>query len=312
MATSGVYTFNRTRNEIIAGALRVLGVIAEEETPLAVTVSNAAEALNMMVKSWVAAGTGLWTRQDLTLFLQHDTNSYIIGPSGTHCTSSYDDTQIATAAIIGAATITVDDDDGFTSADYLGVELDDGTLQWTTVSGAPVANVITLGAVLTAAAAVDNVVYSYTTKAQRPLFIEDAFIRDVSGSDVPVDIVGQVDYYRLANKTSSGRPNQIYYDPKLTNGMLYVWPRPTDVSDTLHFKARYQIQDFVNIADNADFPVEWLKALKFNLAINMAPEYGVIGERYKIIQELAASSKQDAMFSDHEYASTVFMPSMGR
>jgi len=80
MATSGSTDFNVTRDQVIAGALRLCGALGQGETPTATQVSEAAEALNMLVKAWQADGMPLWVIKNYTLPLVSDTNTYTISP----------------------------------------------------------------------------------------------------------------------------------------------------------------------------------------------------------------------------------------
>lgn len=79
MATSNSTNFSTTRDDIIKGALRLCGALALGETPSADQVSEASDALNMLVKAWQADGMALWARSEYTLALTLDTKSYTIG-----------------------------------------------------------------------------------------------------------------------------------------------------------------------------------------------------------------------------------------
>lgn len=79
MATSSSTNFTVTRDDIIKGALRLCGALALGETPTADQVSEASDALNMLVKAWQADGMALWARGEYTLALTLDTKSYTIG-----------------------------------------------------------------------------------------------------------------------------------------------------------------------------------------------------------------------------------------
>ena len=82
MATSGSSNFATSRDGLISGALRVAGAIAQGETPSATLVSEAAEALNMLVKAMQADGMPLWALKKYSVTLTA-TASYTIGVSAT-------------------------------------------------------------------------------------------------------------------------------------------------------------------------------------------------------------------------------------
>jgi hypothetical protein len=272
LATSGSTDYTRTRDQIIRGALRAINVIAAGETPSSEDMQDGAEALNLMVKSWQTEGVYLWTHTEATLFLAYGTSSYSVGPSGWHATETYADTELTAAAALGATSLTVGSVTGITAADHIGIELDDGTRQWTTVSTAA-GTTVTIGAALTGAAASGNSIFAYTTKLERPLKIIEARRRDSAGNDLPLRLISRDEYMRLPTKATTGTVTQVYYDPQLTNGVLYTWPTASDVDDILRFTFRRTVEDFDGTANTPDFPQEWLAALKFNLAIHLAPEY---------------------------------------
>ena len=277
MATSGSYDYNRTALQIITEALELIGEYQAGETLTAEDTTSCLASLNMMIKAWQAEGIGLWTKRDAALILEENEYKYTIGPSGDYATlvSDLAKTEIATAASSTDLTITVDDDDGFTNGDYIGVELDDGSVQWTTINGVPAADVITLTAALTDDVAVDNHVYALASLLQRPIEIADVRLHNNSDYERPLRIVSRQEYMALPNKTDTGAANLVYYDPTLTNGTLYVWPACNDVKEYIKFTAKIPLEDFDATTNDPDFPQEWLLALAWNLAILVAPKFGV-------------------------------------
>ena len=83
MAISSSYNFATSRNEIIAGALRILGVIGEGDTPSTNQYTTGAEALNMLVKAWENDGLPIWLIKKQQITLISGTNTYAIGEGQT-------------------------------------------------------------------------------------------------------------------------------------------------------------------------------------------------------------------------------------
>ena len=81
-------TYTVTRDQIITSALRKLGVLEIGDTPDADTISNAAMALNLMIKQFSTDGLKLWKVSDLIIPLVNNQTSYILGGSGS--TTMYD------------------------------------------------------------------------------------------------------------------------------------------------------------------------------------------------------------------------------
>jgi hypothetical protein len=75
-------TFSVTRDQIINGALRVLGVIGQTNSPTTSDLTNGSEALNMLIKQVMVEGLDLWTYTTLAIPLFANQTTYTIGPSG--------------------------------------------------------------------------------------------------------------------------------------------------------------------------------------------------------------------------------------
>jgi hypothetical protein len=82
MATSGSTNFSTNRDSLIAGALRIVGAIAQGETPSSTLYTETAEALNMFVKAMQADGMPLWAMKKYSITLTA-TADYTIGLSAT-------------------------------------------------------------------------------------------------------------------------------------------------------------------------------------------------------------------------------------
>ena len=301
MATSSSYDYNLTGTLIIQEAMELIGRAGIGNPVSSEDQASCLRTLNIMVKAWQAEGIGLWKNVEASLFPSYLGYSYNIGPTGDHCSALGYKTEIATAASSGALTITVDSDDNITNGDYIGVELDDKTLQWTTVNGVPAANVVTLTAALTDDVAVDNHVYNYTSKIQRPIEIVEARGVSPSAYDTPLVIASRDEYMRLPDKTSTGSPSQIYYNPLRTNGKMNVWPACNNVQEYIKFTARILIEDFDTATDDPDFPQEWLMPLAWNLAVMIAPKFGIVLDQIFLMN--AAILKQNVKDFDHENTS---------
>lgn len=279
MATSNSTDYTLNRDQIITSALRKLRKIDPNLTVPAIDITTGSETLNLMVKSWQVDNIYLWLNEEVCLFQQYNTQFYGLGPSGDNCALLSDSfkTQLAADAATAAGTITVDSDDDIADADAIGIQLDGGTIQWTTVNGAPAADVVTLTAALTGAASEDNYVFTYTNKISRPLRILEARVRDTDDVDTPIDIVtSRTQFLSQTDKDSTGRVLEIHYNPDITNGQLYVWPvcGTSDITDRIIMSVQRVIEDFDASANNFDGPNEALAALIWNLAVWMAPEYG--------------------------------------
>jgi len=231
MATSGSTSYNITRDGIIKGALRLIGAIAQGELPTTDQTTEAAEALNLMVKAWEADGMPLWGIEEYDMTLVSGQREYTIG-SGQ------------------------------------------------------------------------------TVNIPKPLKVLQVWNTNIAGEiDTPMRILTKQEYNILGNKTSQGIPIQAYYDPQREYGVLSLFPVPdSNAASGYHVSFVYQrpFEDFVNATDNPDFPQEWLEALKYGLAVRLAPEYGLPIEQRQLLNKEAQEVKQIALNFGLEEGSLYF------
>lgn len=311
MTTSGTATFNFNRDQIIKSALRKIGAIAAGETPDNQTIQDASDQLNILVKAWDATGLHIWTETEATLFLQPSQVSYVLGSgSSDHATESYTATTLYSDAATGATSISVTSATDFADGYKVGIMLDSGDIFWTTESGAPSGTTITLTTPLTGTASGGTPVYVYETDIIRPLRVVAARRYYFSSAiDTPMIPLSRLDYRNLPNKTNTGTITQFFYDPRggtNAQGIIYVWPAPSDAQSALKFTWYRPIQDFTTAANTPDLPNEWLDAIIWNLAVKMSPEYDVSPQRYQILKAEAGSALDLVMGWDREPESIYF------
>ena len=315
MATSGSSDFNVTRDGIIMSAYRKLGVIRATQTPRDSLIQDGAEALNAMVKHWQGKGLHIWTVSEATLFPQPNQQKYALSNAATsdHATESFVATALSAAVASGASSISVDSITGISDADNIGIVVDDGTVHWTTVNGAPSGSTITLTDALDDSAAAANRVYAYTTKIVRPLKIVDARWQDAAtGIDSPtITMTSRLDYRRLPNKTQDGATTVMFYDAQLSTGFAYLWHVPDPFEGFINFTWYRPIEDFDAAGNNPDLPQEWIQTLIFNLAVVLGPEFDVPPQRFDRIEAKAAEYLDDMEDWDRENEPVEFEPDFG-
>ena len=122
-------------------------------------------------------------------------------------------------------------------------------------------------------------------------------------------IITKQEYSILGNKTTSGKPIQLYYEPQRDQGVVSLFPTPAsaDVSSSVVY-ITYQrpFEDFNASSDTPDFPQEWYEAVVYGLAVRLAPEYGVpLDQRQLLIRE-AMEIKNSALSYGTEEGSLYF------
>lgn len=133
------------------------------------------------------------------------------------------------------------------------------------------------------------------------------YSRNITGIDMPLTILTQNDYNRLSNKSMAGRPTHFYYDYKDSYGLLYPWPIPNADGISLVLTYHQYFDDMDSRTDRLDFPQSWWEAVKWNLALRLAPEFGrQVGPE---IVSLAQTTLKDAREAAFEEGSVLFTPS---
>jgi len=277
MATSGSIDFVVNRDAIITESLEQMGVLAEGQSPSTDQLTSMGRTLNMLVKTWQADKLNLFAIQKVYVYLEKDKSAYNLSSTTTdNFSKEYNRTSMKVAGVSTDLTIDVNSITGATNGDYIGIKLDDGTMQWTTINGVPSGDTITISTALTGATGINNTVYFYTLKANRPMKIMNVLLSDsVSNSDIPIWLVSRDEYTTLPNKKNDGAVNQVWYDPQIGTGVLSVWPQSDSVDKYLTLYVQRTLEDFDAATDDADFPQEWYLPLAFNLAAVSCSKYGV-------------------------------------
>lgn len=313
MTTSGTNSFTQNRDAIIKRAARLAGAIASGDEPDSDTIKDFSDAMNAMAKHWQTEGINIWTMGEATLFPQLNQVRYTLSSGSTdHATETFVESSISADEALGQTVISMDTT-GMSASDNIGIELDDGTMQWTTISGksSTTATIAAIGG-LTASATAGNLVVAYTTNLVRPLKIISARRYNfASAIDTPIDPYDRVEYQELPNKTNASTVNGYFYDRRggaNASGYLYLWPQPSVVDEAVKFTFARPIQDISTAANTADFPDEWFQALAFNLAVVMGPEYDLPEQKMGRLEKMAGQYLLQASWWERELTEVQFAP----
>jgi hypothetical protein len=203
-----------TAGDQINGALRLLGVLAEGETPSAATSQDALFALNQMIDSWGTEKLSTFTTQEQIFNWLPGLISQTLGPSG----------------------------------DFVG---------------------------------------------DRPVLMDDAtyFVDASTGISYGIKIINQQQYDGIAVKTvTSTFPQVMWINTNYPNIDMHIYPVPTKVLEW-HFISAAQLTQPATIATPLYFPPGYLRAFRYNLACELAPEFGV--EPSATVSRIAMYSKRN-------------------
>lgn len=316
LTTSGTYTYSASVGNLITATLRICQVIGDEETATGSQLDTGLDALAAMVKAWQGSGLHVWCEEEVILFLQANQVQYQIGAGSPDHVALYQQVtqnSLASLAAGGATSVVLESATGMSAGDNFGVQLDAGTNFWTTISGAPAGNTVTLAAALPSQASAGAIVFDYATPLARPLRVmQGRRINYSSKIETPIQMWARLDYQQQPNKYTPGVTTAFFYDPQTgqgaysaPTGLMNVWPEPSDVTFGMRFTAQRPIQDIASLVNVPDFPVEWNACLKWNLALELAPEFGVPAEQATIIQ--AQATKYFGMASRWDVESESFL-----
>lgn len=295
-----------TAATIIRHALLLCGALDEDEDASGAATTDGLTALNNLLKTW-SQDMHLWTRREVTLFLEADQNEYLLGPASTdaHWAETWYSTTL-NGAVTASTSIVVDANTNMTQGDFIGIEQSDGTRAWRTISTIN-STTIVLSAAVTAADGAT--VFFYTSRPQRPLRVVHARRAPYDGSDVPIEIEALNEYFDTPNKTSTGTVVFVAYKATLISGTLYVWQRPRNANQVVKMTIEYPLSDVDEASDFPDLPQEWYEAVVYNLAVRLEPTYRQLDQlRVQALRADAAVFLEAARNFDDDLGSIRLQP----
>ena len=202
-----------TAGDQINRALRLLGVLAEGETPSASVSQDSLVALNQMIDSWNTERLSIFSTQDQVFLWPAGEINRTLGPTG----------------------------------DFVG---------------------------------------------NRPILLDDStYYVGNNGVSYGIKFINQQQYDGIAVKTvTSTFPQVIFVNNAFPNIDMFVYPKPTQAL-TWHFISVEELTQPATLATNLTFPPGYLRAFTYNLAMEIAPEFGV--EPSPQVQRIAMTSKRN-------------------
>jgi hypothetical protein len=198
----------------INGAMRLIGMLAEGETPSAAASQDALSAMNQMIDSWNTERLSVFSTQDQVFTWPASTLSRTLGPTGN----------------------------------FVG---------------------------------------------NRPVLLDDAtYFRDAATNvSYGIKIINQQQYNGIAVKTvTSTYPQVMWVNMTYPDIEMYVYPVPLRPLEW-HFVSVEELTQPAVLATTLSFPPGYLRAFKYNLACEIAAEFGV--EPSPQVQRIAMTSKRN-------------------
>ena len=318
LSSSYDYTDSYTAANAIALALRRLGVYDPAETINSTEQTNALEVLNLILKEWSARGVDVHVRADMFLMLDSKTRQTYTTASNylltTHVTTQLDGAHSASDTTIACDSIT-----GISNTYLIFIKLEDGTMHVTTVSGAPAAGVVTLTDGLASAAADGAYVYACATTSRwtnpipnvlyagTVISSSDTLNVPVGGTHSEVMVIGDIERAAMSLPMQQGVPRVLHHRKKPTSSEFLIWPVGGDDNvDRIHMVVGLPIMDVDSTTNNFYIPPEAHNALVWQLAAEMASEYGIDEREQRRLWVTAESKFQQFLDGYREDASVQF------
>jgi len=208
-----------TAGDQINRALRLLGVLAEGETPSASVSQDSLTALNQMIESWNTERLSVFSTIDQIVNWPVNSINATLGPTGS----------------------------------------------LTRLNGTAV----------------------------RPILVDDAtYFRDAQTNvSYGIKLINQQQYDGIAVKTvTSTYPQVMFVNMTYPDIDIYIYPKPTRVLE-FHFISVQELTQPATLATALTFPPGYLRAFVYNLAMEIAPEFGV--EPSPQVTRIAMTSKRN-------------------
>lgn len=197
-----------------------------------------------------------------------------------------------------------------TTGDFIGIQLDDGSRQWSKVVNVDSPTQVFIADELTDASDVGNVVASFPELLDRPISLLDLRRSTTNTTDSEIQAIkwSRQQYFAQPDKLSQGTINNWYYSPQLTDGRLYLWQTANNVNQLAKFTYIRPLEINEDTADAPDFPSEWFLPLAYNLAYQIGPEYRLPDQRLATLKVIADEKLENALGHDQEESSLNIMP----
>lgn len=260
-----------TANDLILGALKRINAYAPGESLASDDAQDALDTLNELLDSWSTDQASIYADAENILTFVAGQYQYSVGnyDAGTFAGIVTNLSATITGAIVPA--------DMIARSDITGVGIPAGT---TVISTNPGAGTILMSAPGTASPGIQQISYTIPGdfKIPRPLRVTRSFTRittqGTSGLDYPIEILDQGQYIDIGYKgISAPWPIALWYNPTYPLGTMYFYQNPSGAG-SLHLFTDTILTRFTSLTQQVSMPQGYVRMIKWNLARELAPEYG--------------------------------------
>lgn len=112
-----------------------------------------------------------------------------------------------------------------------------------------------------------------TASSVRALRIVDAYSSDGT-YDRPIKIINQDQYNLIHDKSYTGRPSVLFYDPVYSTGVIYLWRVPSS-SYTIYIESIKYLHAALSLGDTVSLSKEYEDFIILSLRNRLAGSFGV-------------------------------------
>ena len=110
----------------------------------------------------------------------------------------------------------------------------------------------------------------------RPVNIQEASIITAEGSEYPIDPTSKERYQEISTKdTGSDISTRFWYEREWPLGKIHLYPVPSSGVQLVLYTWQ-PLPSGLGLDDRLSLPPGYMRALRFNLAIELAADYGII------------------------------------
>jgi hypothetical protein len=134
----------------------------------------------------------------------------------------------------------------------------------------------------------------------RPIQIDPATCLYDPAADIniPIGLINEAQFRSISTpNTTSSYAQVLWYSPNVPNGVLSFWPIPTTLT-TLRLVSQAQLTQFADFDTEYEFPPGYYRALRYNLAVDLATEYGTALSTVADVLKIAGASLGDIKVSN--------------
>lgn len=133
-----------------------------------------------------------------------------------------------------------------------------------------------------------------TASSTRAKKITNCFIRDSSNVDHPVEIISEKDWNEIPQKSNTGTPYLMFYDPVYAVGVIYFYYKP-DTSYTAYIESIKDMHSTLSLGTTVSLPADYEDALVLTLAKKLARAFGAPNEASVALEAEKAWREINAM-----------------